>query len=76
MRVGVLLKVDVTCVAHSQIILCFVLFTGEIRNLAQIIQPPGYSLWLHCIENIYANVITEMRFSQLCCDLYGTVRVE
>lgn len=40
------------------------LFTGEIRDVAQIIQPPGYSLWFHCIETIYANVIMEMPVSQ------------
>lgn len=39
-----------------------VLFTGEIRNLAQAIQPPGYSLWFHCIASTYANVISQVRF--------------
>jgi len=62
MLIGMLLKVNITCSCIFPDYIVFMLFTGEIRNLAQIIQPAGYSLWFHCIENIYANIITEMPF--------------
>lgn len=69
-----LLKVNITCTLHIPRLYCLpVLFTGKIRNLMQIIQPPGYSLWFHCIENIYANVIyIDAFFPNSDGDHYGT----